>query len=128
MCHAERILGVMFGQPDWVETTNERTSSIDPAVVVLEEDAFAFILLHGNFVGPVPIPGTCKFLLLKGRVPTDLCDFRGEHNYPSLAVLNITAASGAADALPVDVLWINEVRNWLGSQLPDNLTQGCSIL
>ncbi len=128
MCHVERILRVIFRQPDWVETTDERADFIDPAVVVLEEDAFAFTLLHRNFVGPVPILGICEFLLFQARVFTDLCNFRGEHDYPSLAIPNITAASGAADALPADFLWIDEVRNWLESQLPDNLSQGCFVL
>ena len=128
MCYSERIPRVVLGQPNWVETTDERTGIIDPAAVIFKEDAFAFTLLHGSFVGTVPIPGIHEFLLFQTRVLADLCDFRGKHDYPSLAVSNITAASGTADALPVDVLWIDKVRNWLGSQLPDNLTRGCFIL
>ena len=127
MCHVERIPSVISGEPDWVETTDERTGFIDPALVVLEEDASAFALLHGSFVGLVPILGICEFLLFQARMLADLCYFRGEHYYPSLAVPDITAASSTADALPTDSLWIEEVRNWLGSQLPDNLNQGCSI-
>jgi len=63
--------------------------------------------------------GVCEVFLLQAQVLTDLCDFRGKHDYPSLAISNVPATSRAADTLPAGVLWKDEVGDWFGTQFLD---------
>ncbi len=117
MRHVERVPRDIFGQPDRIETTDERADFVDFAAIAFQEDTFAFTFLHRNLVGPIVIQRTGELLPLQARVLTDLCDLRGKHNYPSLPAIDITTTSGTTDALPTDLPRKNEVRNWLGNEL-----------